>query len=212
MASKRNTILAAAAEEVTAVGLRRTSLTDVARRAGVSRMTVYREYGDAATLFRALLTSEIEDVVAEAEAEAGPGQSGRARIVTAVVAGSRRLAGHQLFRRVLDLDPELVLPMVVDRLGSGQLHARERLVDLLRLGMAEGSVRALDVTTAAHVVLLTAQSFVFSSRISDADLALGDLWSELAELLDRYLAPSRTAPTGAAQPSRSPDQAEQDTP
>jgi len=188
--SKRNTILAAAAEEVSSVGLRRTTLTDVARRAGVSRMTVYREYGDAATLFRAMLTSEVEDVVSDAEAEAGPGQSGRAKVVTAVVAGSRRLATHPLFRRVLDLDPEMLLPMVVDRLGSGQLHARERLLNLLRAGVDDGSVRPLDVPTAAHVVLLTAQSFVFSTRISEADPALTDVWAELGELLDRYLAPA----------------------
>ncbi len=190
MTSKRNTILAAAAEEVSSVGLRRTTLTDVARRAGVSRMTVYREYGDAATLFRAMLTSEVEDVVSDAEAEAGPGQSGRAKVVTAVVAGSRRLATHPLFRRVLDLDPEMLLPMVVDRLGSGQLHARERLLNLLRAGVDDGSVRPLDVPTAAHVVLLTAQSFVFSTRISEADPALTDVWAELGELLDRYLAPA----------------------
>lgn len=190
MTSKRNTILAAAAEEVSSVGLRRTTLTDVARRAGVSRMTVYREYGDAATLFRAMLTSEVEDVVSDAEAEAGPGQSGRAKVVTAVVAGSRRLATHPLFRRVLDLDPEMLLPMVVDRLGSGQLHARERLLSLLRAGVDDGSVRPLDVPTAAHVVLLTAQSFVFSTRISEADPALTDVWAELVELLDRYLAPA----------------------
>lgn len=189
MASKRNTILAAAADEVAAVGLRRTTLTDVARRAGVSRMTVYREYGDAATLFRALLTSEVEDIVAVAVAEAGPEQAGRARLVAAVVSGSRRLAEHQLFRRVLDLDPELMLPMVVDRLGSGQRHARDRLVDLLRVGVEDGSVRPLDLATAAHVVLLTAQSFVFSTRVSEAEPGLGDLWAELGQLVGRYLAP-----------------------
>ena len=68
MTSQRNTaILRAAAEEVAAVGLRRTTLTDVARRAGVSRMTVYREYGDAPTLWRSLLTEEISAVVSAAD-------------------------------------------------------------------------------------------------------------------------------------------------
>lgn len=198
MASKRNTILAAAAEEVSAVGLRRTSLTDVARRAGVSRMTVYREYGDSATLFRAMLTSEIEDVVAEAEALAGPGRTSRERLVTAAVAGSRRLATHPLFLRVLDLDPELLLPMVVDRLGSGQRHARNRIVELLQAGIADGSVRGLDPATAAHTVLLTAQSFVFSHRITNAEPGLGDLWEELATMLDRYLAPDAGAPVASS--------------
>jgi AcrR family transcriptional regulator len=92
MASQRNTILRAAAEEVAAVGLRRTTLTDVARRAGVSRMTVYREYGDAAALFRALLTESIGEVVFGAEADVGHLPTVRQRIVESVALTAERLA------------------------------------------------------------------------------------------------------------------------
>src|SRR5439155_16686451 len=49
MSSIRNTdesVLEAARACVLAVGVRRTTLTDVARRAGLSRMTLYRRYPD----------------------------------------------------------------------------------------------------------------------------------------------------------------------
>ena len=39
------------------VGLRRTTLADVARRAGVSRMTVYRQFDDLSGILSALLTA-----------------------------------------------------------------------------------------------------------------------------------------------------------
>ena len=39
-------ILDAACEEIALVGIKRTSMEDVARRAGVSRVTVYRHAGD----------------------------------------------------------------------------------------------------------------------------------------------------------------------
>ena len=43
-------VLDAARESILAVGFRRTTLTDVARRAGVSRMTIYRRFADMKAL------------------------------------------------------------------------------------------------------------------------------------------------------------------
>jgi len=39
-------------------GLRRTAMEDVARRAGMGRVTVYRHYGDKDTLFQAVVLRE----------------------------------------------------------------------------------------------------------------------------------------------------------
>src|SRR3954453_4960100 len=197
MASQRNTILRAAAEEVAAVGLRRTTLTDVARRAGVSRMTVYREYGDAAALFRALLTESIGEVVLGANADAEHLPDARQRLVEGVALAVERLAEHPMMRRVLELDPELLLPFVVDRFGSGQRLALDHLRSQLAEGMADGSVPPLDPGPAARLILLTAQSVVFSTRIvegpaspcadlpgPDSPVRLGD---DPRAMLDAYL-------------------------
>jgi AcrR family transcriptional regulator len=195
--SQRNTtILQAAADEVAAVGLRRTSLTDVARRAGVSRMTVYREYGDAPTLWRSLLTAEIGEVVAQADLAAmESARNGRERLVTAVVEAVTRLTDHPLVRRVLDLDPELILPFVVDRLGAGQQLAAERIREMLAGGISDGSIRECDIPAAAHLMLLLAQSFVFSARITPQDAEPSAVTEELRRMLDGYLSPPPTGPT-----------------
>ncbi len=200
MTSQRNTtILRAAAAEVAAVGLRRTSLTDVARRAGVSRMTVYREYGDAPTLWRSLLTAEIGAVVAAADQAAlATSSNGRERLVTAVIEAVTRLAEHPLVTRVLELDPELILPFVVDRLGSGQQLAAERLRKMLLAGIADGSIGACDVDAAAHLMLLLAQSFVFSAGVTPLRTQLTAVTGELRRMLDGYLS---TGPASATRES-----------
>jgi AcrR family transcriptional regulator len=180
----------AAAEEVAAVGLRRTSLTDVARRAGVSRMTVYREYGDAPTLWRSLLTEEILAVVTSADQAAlATARNGRERLVTAFVEAVNRLAEHPLVTRVLELDPELILPFVVDRLGSGQQLAADSIRSMLSDGVADGSIGACDVDAASHLLLLVAQSFVFSARVEARAAKPADVIAELRRMLDGYLAP-----------------------
>jgi AcrR family transcriptional regulator len=192
----------AAAEEVAAVGLRRTSLTDVARRAGVSRMTVYREYGDAPTLWRSLLTEEIGSVVAAADQTAlASARNGRERLVTAFVEAVTRLADHPLVTRVLELDPELILPFVVDRLGSGQQLAAASIRGMLSDGIADGSIGSCDVDAAAHLLLLLAQSFVFSARVKPTGAEPADVIAELRRMLDGYLAPPLPVPALTSTPA-----------
>src|ERR1700750_979508 len=51
-------LLDAARDSILAVGWKRSTLTDVARRAGVSRMTVYRRWPDMQGLLGELMTRE----------------------------------------------------------------------------------------------------------------------------------------------------------
>src|ERR671938_53426 len=67
-------VLDAAHACVLAVGVRRTTFSDVARRAGVSRMTLYRRYPDLEALLSALMTYEFGALVAAA---ASPGRGSR---------------------------------------------------------------------------------------------------------------------------------------
>src|SRR3954469_13195582 len=74
--------LDAARSAILAVGWSRTTLTDIARRAGVSRMTLYRRWPDTQTLLADLMTREWGRVVAAAGANSGgapPPPTARAR-------------------------------------------------------------------------------------------------------------------------------------
>src|SRR5881275_1692071 len=73
-------VLDATRAAVLAVGVRRTTLTDVARRAGVSRMTLYRLVPDVTTLILAVMAGEFAALFATAEADVRRRRSARARI------------------------------------------------------------------------------------------------------------------------------------
>jgi AcrR family transcriptional regulator len=180
-------ILDAARACILDIGLRRTTLADVARRAGVSRMTVYRQYGDLATIVSALLTSELVGLIEAAGQDAAPLPTARERLVEAGVLVVERLAHHPLWCKVLDLDPELLLPLVVDRFGSTQRAAVELVAEQVEQGQRDGSVRAGDPQLLATCLLLTAQSFVFSARIIAAQHKSEQTGGELRRLLDGYL-------------------------
>ncbi|MCW2572381.1 MAG: Bacterial regulatory protein tetR family [Frankiales bacterium] len=178
-------VLAATRECVMDVGLKRTTLADVARRAGVSRMTVYRQYGDLQTIVSELLTRELVAVLDRAREAVASLPTARERLVEAGVRTVEEVTHHPLYRRVLDLDPELLLPLVVDRFGSTQRAAIDLIAAQVKEGQHDGSIRLVDPRLAATCLQLTAQSYVFSARVVDGQ----PVGNELRHLLDAYLRP-----------------------
>jgi AcrR family transcriptional regulator len=184
--NRHKDLLTAARETVLAVGVRRTTLADVARRAGVSRMTIYRAFPDVATLVSALMTEEFAALIADVTAATSGLRTGRERLVAATVHAAREIPNNPVFRRVADVDPELLLPYVVQRLGATQRTAAGLLRTWIAEGQRDGSIRRGDARLLAHSVLLTTQSFILAARVAGAPprtKALG----EFRELLDRYL-------------------------
>lgn len=181
-------VLDAAHDCVLAYGVRRTTVTDVARRAGVSRMTVYRRWPDAQSLIGDLMTREWQRVLLATTTDEGTGHA-RARLVERVVAGARVMREHPLLCKIRDVDPEVLIPYLLDRRGAGQEEMLRFLVDAVAHGRADGSVRSGEAETIARVVLLTTQSFVLSARIVADGLPAEGLDRELARLVDGYLRP-----------------------
>src|SRR5687767_5997180 len=118
--------LDAARENILAVGWRRTTLTDVAKRAGVSRMTIYRRWPDMQSLLADLLVREWGSVVDTA-------LGSRERLAPGVVATVAALRDEPLFRRIVEVDPEVLLPYLLDRRGRNQ----DRVLTLLAEAIAE---------------------------------------------------------------------------
>ncbi|HEX5495375.1 MAG TPA: TetR/AcrR family transcriptional regulator [Mycobacteriales bacterium] len=184
-------ILDAARECVLAVGVRRTTLTDVARRAGLSRMTLYRRHPDVRSLVAEVMTREFGALLAAEDRRDLTAPDERSRLVGHTVAAVAALRANPLLGKVLDVDPELLLPYVIDRLGGTQRRAEAFFVDRVTAGQRDGSVRAAEVTVLARTLLLTTQSFVLSLGPASEGLDPGDLYRELARLLHGYLTPER---------------------
>ncbi|MEV0057198.1 TetR/AcrR family transcriptional regulator [Saccharopolyspora shandongensis] len=184
-------LLHAARECVLANGVRRTTLTEIARRAGVSRMTLYRRFPDVDSLVTALVTVEFEEILQLAGAGQETG-NGRQRLVAGTVRGVRLLQAAPLLQRVLETDAELLLLYLVERLGSTQLAAEGFIREYLVRGHEDGSIRRADPAVQARALLLLVQSFVISARPASSGIDPAALTTELAHLLDGALGPEPT--------------------
>ena len=170
------------------VGWRRTTLTEVARRAGVSRMTIYRTWADMPQLLGDLMTREWAGVVADALAEEDPDRPTVERLVGDIVAVVRRLRENELFVRIVDLDPELILPYLFSRRGRSQDAILELTVNALREAQAEGTVRDGNPVVMARAMLLAAHGFVLSAHtMVDEQASAEELDAELVLALTRGL-------------------------
>ncbi|MFF8942060.1 TetR/AcrR family transcriptional regulator [Streptomyces sp. NPDC014864] len=191
--SDSDPVLDAVRDCVLAVGVRRTTLTDVARRAGVSRMTLYRRWPDVRSLVGDLMTREWVDVATRSMPERRPGTDTRTLIVDGLVGGVEAFRAHPLFRKIVDVDPELLLPYVLDRRGASQEALLGLLADALREAHADGSVRPGPAERQARALLLVVQSFTLSLRTmteaDDPDLTSEAFLGELRTILERTLTP-----------------------
>ena len=183
---RHNGYLDAARACILDVGWKRTTLTDVARRSGVSRMTIYRTWPDMQTLLADLMTREWTGVVAAVPHTGTTAQE----IAEGVVAAVRALRDNPLFRRILDVDPELVVPYLLDRRGRSQELIAELLAEQIGRGQAAGTVREGDPHLLARSVVLSAHGLTLSAHtMADDTVTEEALDTELATFLARGLAP-----------------------
>lgn len=178
-------LLDAARECVLSFGVRRTTLTDIAKRAGTSRMTVYRRFPGVTSVVAALMTREFAQLLVPVE----DGGTARERLVASAVRAATLLIRDPLMISVLDRDPELLLPYLVQRAGSTQRLAEKFITEQLTAGHADGSVRIGSTAAQARLFFLTVQAFVISHRPASADVAEDELITELATSLDSGLRP-----------------------
>ncbi len=172
------------------LGWRRTTLTEVARRAGVSRMTIYRAWADMPQLLGDLMTREWAGVVAATVADEDPAAPLVDRLVADIVGTVRALRDNELFVRIVELDPELLLPYLLSRRGRSQEAILAITEAQVRQGQAEGSVRAGHPATMARSIVLAAHGFVLSAHTMVGDqVGLDELDRELTTLLTRALLP-----------------------
>ena len=122
-------ILDAAVVEFERHGFRRVALDDVARRAGVSRTTIYRRFANKDELVGAVIERENVHLFADIAAElksAGPQSN---YYVEAFTLSILRFRKHRVLHQMIIDEPGLVLEL------AGRYHrpAIERMADALRV-------------------------------------------------------------------------------
>ena len=180
-----NRILEAAAHCVIAYGVDRVTLAEIARRARVSRPTVYRRWPDIRSVLAALLTARIVGAL-----DAVPSRGvGRDAVVERALGVAEHLRNDEVVMAVLQDAPDLTMVYLTERLGTSQQILIDTLAADIKLAQEAGSVRAGEPRQLAAMCLLVARSTIQSAQIVAPILDTRALDIELAHCLNGYLKP-----------------------
>jgi AcrR family transcriptional regulator len=153
-------------------------------------MTIYRAWSDMQQLLGDLMTREWGAVVAAAVAAGERDEDPVARLVEGIVGTVRTLRDNELFLRIVELDPELLLPYLLSRRGRSQDAILAITEEQIRAGQRTGAVRDGNPTAIARALLLATHGFVLSTHtMVDDDASEAELDAELRLLLGRALQP-----------------------
>ncbi|WP_051198183.1 TetR/AcrR family transcriptional regulator [Gordonia shandongensis] len=160
-------ILDAALDVMMEFGIRRGAVEEVARRAGVSHMTVYRRWSTKRDLLTAVFMQIADEVFAEVDAEVSTMTSIEDQFISGFVAIYWRLGRHRLVSRLLETDPETTLPALTTGAGPIIELATDYLAAHLRNGAQRAGAAIDDPRETAEILVRLCHSLVLTDRAHD---------------------------------------------
>ena len=157
-------ILDAALEQFEAEGIRRSSVEAVARRAGVSRVTVYRRFPRKDSLVNAVAAREASRMIAATDEHITSIPDAETRTVEGFVFLLQRLREHELTRRLIAIEPESVLGSLTVEAGPVLELGVRYVAQQIRRGQEEGAFPAYEAEPVAELLVRFAHSLVLTPR------------------------------------------------
>lgn len=155
-------ILDAAYEQFCVLGIRRSSMEDVARRADVGRVTIYRRFESKDKLVTALMAREVRTAITKVAAEHARGDDIETRWIGGFLMGMKTIRKHRLLLALLETEPESILPLLTSKAGNGLALARNFLAYEIRRSRAELSLPSDDAEMIGEIFARLVLSLVLT--------------------------------------------------
>lgn len=139
MNRSRHRILMGAARATARYGTRKTTMSDIAKEAGVAKATLYNHFRTKQEVYDALISSEIEMLVGRFADIQAP--SGSAEWVAAMTASAAEyLAEHPVIRRLAHSEPEKAAALAQPGVTGHWRTVRSEAMRRVSLAQAAGSI------------------------------------------------------------------------
>lgn len=155
-------ILDAALAEYLDHGLRRTSVDDVARRAGLGRATLYRRFASRDELIQAVLVRESRRFLTEINDAVQSQPTLADRLVEGFVVGLRNARTQPLLGRLLQSEPEFLLPFLTIHGGPAVAIMRQFMADQYRQSPEYRKATGVDPDEFAEILVRLSLSLVLT--------------------------------------------------
>jgi TetR/AcrR family transcriptional regulator, repressor for uid operon len=164
-------VATAALDEFAEHGIRRTSMEDIARRARVSRMTVFRRFASKQRLVEVVIAREVHRGMQELDLLWEGAETLEDRLVAGFEFAGRYVRGHPLFDRLLRSEPDVLLPPLTLDGGPVLELYRSLIANRLQAEVNAGRATTADVDGVAEVMARLAISLLLTR---DGTITLDD--------------------------------------
>ncbi|MGI8921694.1 MAG: TetR/AcrR family transcriptional regulator [Solirubrobacteraceae bacterium] len=181
-------ILAAALSQAEDFGVRRFTIDDVARRVGVSRVTIYRYFPKKDRLIEAVMLHELRRFLRDIDAAIAPYDTLQDRLVEGFVFALTFLRKHRLLNRLLRTEPEFILPNLTVKAVPILAAAREFIAGHAHREAEQGGLPLTsdEIEGLSELLARAVLSFVLTP---DSVLGL-KTHAEIRRFAEHYLAPT----------------------
>jgi AcrR family transcriptional regulator len=162
----RDPVLDAALAAFLDFGIRRTSMGEIARRAGISPATLYRRYAQKSDVVMAVGLREAQRELAYVDHKVDTSAPPLEQLVQLYSAVAHRLRDNRLLQRVLATEPESVLPRLTLEAAPLLEIGRGYLAAFIARLQAEGHLPAYDVNPVADFLTRVAQSEILTPALA----------------------------------------------
>ena len=161
-------VLSAALQAFLDFGIKRTSMVEVARRGGLSLATLYRRFSSKSDLVQAVALQQtrefIDSVDAAVQRQVERDAGATEQIVELFVACLDGLRGNELLDRLLDTEPETILPYLTTRGAPVIELGRDYLAEFITRLQDEEKLPRYDPLPLAEMIARTALSMALTPQ------------------------------------------------
>lgn len=146
-------VVAAAREEFVRYGIRRANMEQIARRAGVARVTVYRRFNGKPALLRAVIMHDVLEFVGRFDAALWADGPIADRLAAATGLAISELRRHTLLSTLRNSDPEVLLSALTTEGETEFLLLKAVLTTRIATIQERGEISVADPSRTAEQVL-----------------------------------------------------------
>ena len=143
-------------------GLRRTTMEDVAKRAGMGRATLYRRFSEKDQLFKAVIFRELQRHLVIIENAIKDASSALEALLEAFVQFCGLVNRNEVLQRLLKTEPDHVLPYLTTDFSLIMSFSRHYLAAQIERAQKIGHIRAGDAQVMSEMLLRLTQSLMLS--------------------------------------------------
>ncbi|MBE1470391.1 helix-turn-helix domain-containing protein [Kibdelosporangium phytohabitans] len=164
-------VLDGAYDQFCRMGIRRSTMEDVAKQAGVSRITVYRRFTTKEELVKQVVQREFRRYFDQFLIDIQHAETTADRVVIGFASALRAIRGNPLVGGMLTAEPDVLLPSMISDNGATLAAVQKFVAGQLRSEQRAGNISGnVDVELAAEMMARVSASFLVTpSRVVDLD-------------------------------------------